>query len=83
MAQVFSCEFCEISKNTFFYRTPLVAAFGYQTWFKCDITIMEVSKIDAVTSKSGLSRIIQGPTLALNKATSSNELVFEVDRNQI
>ena len=26
--QVFSCEFCEISKNTFFYRTPLPAAFG-------------------------------------------------------
>ena len=26
LAQVFSCESCEISKNTFFYRTPLVAA---------------------------------------------------------
>ena len=26
LAQVFSCEFSEISKNTFFYRTPLVAA---------------------------------------------------------
>ena len=26
-AQVFSCELCEISKNTFFYRTPEVAAF--------------------------------------------------------
>ena len=26
LAQVFSCEFCEISKNTFFYRAPLVAA---------------------------------------------------------
>ena len=26
LAQVFSCEFCEISKNTFFRRTPLVAA---------------------------------------------------------
>ena len=26
LAQMFSCEFCEISKNTFFYRTPLVAA---------------------------------------------------------
>ena len=26
LAQVFSCEFCEISKNTLFYRTPLVAA---------------------------------------------------------
>ena len=25
LAQVFSCEFYEISKNTFFYRTPLVA----------------------------------------------------------
>ena len=25
LAQVLSCEFCEISKNTFFYRTPLVA----------------------------------------------------------
>ena len=25
LAQVFSCEFCEISKNNFFHRTPLVA----------------------------------------------------------
>ena len=27
LAQVFACEFCEISKNTFFHRAPLVAAF--------------------------------------------------------
>ena len=26
LAQVFSCEFCEISKNAFLHRTPLVAA---------------------------------------------------------
>ena len=26
LAQVYSCEFCEISINTFFYSTPLVAA---------------------------------------------------------
>ena len=26
LAQVFSCEFCEIFKNTIFYRTPPVAA---------------------------------------------------------
>ena len=26
LAQVPSCEFCETSKNTFFYRTPLMAA---------------------------------------------------------
>ena len=25
-AQVFLCEFCEVFKNTFSYRTPLVAA---------------------------------------------------------
>ena len=25
-AQVFSCEFCQIFKNTFIYRPPLVAA---------------------------------------------------------
>ena len=29
MAQVFSCEFCEISKNNFSYRTPSVAASVY------------------------------------------------------
>ena len=29
LAQVFYCEFCEISKNTFFHRTPLVAASVY------------------------------------------------------
>ena len=28
LAQVFSCEFCEIYKNTFYYRTPLVAPSG-------------------------------------------------------
>ena len=26
LAQVFSCGFCEISKSTFLYRTPLMAA---------------------------------------------------------
>ena len=26
MAQVFSCEFCEISNNTYFYRAPPVGA---------------------------------------------------------
>ena len=28
LAQVFSCEFFEISRNTFFYRKPLVASSG-------------------------------------------------------
>ena len=29
LAQLFSSEFCEISKNTFSYRTPPVAASEY------------------------------------------------------
>ena len=28
LVQVISCQFCKISENTFFYRTPLVAASG-------------------------------------------------------
>ena len=31
LAQMFSCEFYEIFKNTFFYRTPLVAASKFVT----------------------------------------------------
>ena len=31
LAQVFFCDFCEIFKDTFFYRTPLVAT-------ACDMT---------------------------------------------
>ena len=29
LAQVFSCEFCEISKTIYFYKTPPVAAPEY------------------------------------------------------
>ena len=37
LAQVFSCEFYEISKNTFLHRTPLVADskfcfIGFKRW---------------------------------------------------
>ena len=35
VAQVFSCEFCEISNNTSFQKTPLLAA--------SDMTILEMS----------------------------------------
>ena len=32
LAQVFSCKFCEISKNTFFHKTHLVAASRFPNW---------------------------------------------------
>ena len=44
LAQVFSCEFCEISKNTFFYRTPLVAASGLSL-NRIEIQILFVRKL--------------------------------------
>ena len=31
LVQMFFCEFCEISQNTFLYRTPLVAASDRKT----------------------------------------------------
>ena len=31
LVQVFSCEFCKISKNTFFYRTPLDDCFYHES----------------------------------------------------
>ena len=30
LKQAFSCEFCEFFKNTYFYRTPLVAGSGHE-----------------------------------------------------
>ena len=37
LAQVFSCEFCEISKNNFSYRLPLVAASAACNFIKKEI----------------------------------------------
>ena len=44
--QVFSCEFCEIFNNTFFHRTPLVAASYFSlTKMKKLITKGETDKL--------------------------------------
>ena len=51
--QVFSCEFCEISKNTFFYRTPPVAASAGNS-FHCWVLFL---KKDAVILKLSLKMI--------------------------
>ena len=37
LAQLFSCEFCEISQNTFFYRTPSVAVCPNRGYLHCAI----------------------------------------------
>ena len=43
LAQVFSGEFCEISKNAFSYRAPPVAASDYGTNFRKTFTYTWVS----------------------------------------
>ena len=39
LTQVFSCEFCEVSKNTFFHRTPLLAASEMATELTCSVCV--------------------------------------------
>ena len=57
LEQVFSCEFCEISKNTFFYRIPLVTASEFwlmNSFFKhkyCEIGYVEQSEKVTVVKK--------------------------------
>ena len=47
LAQVFSCEFCEISKNTFLNRTPLVAASEVliQLFYDVEHTVKTICKL--------------------------------------
>ena len=42
LTQVFPSEFCEIFKNTFFYRTPPVAGPGVTTLWRPDIKGLKV-----------------------------------------
>ena len=44
LAQVFSCEFCEISKNTFLHRAPLVAASAAFIFF-FDLQISDILQV--------------------------------------
>ena len=51
LAQVLSCEFCEISKNTFSYGTPLVAASVRDMW-------SGAKNKDLIKLKANLLRIV-------------------------
>ena len=49
---MFSCEFCEIFKNTFLHRTPLVAASGLRTYFIYLIKWISLKKITVLWIKN-------------------------------
>ena len=61
LAQVFSCEFCEIFKNTFFYRTTPVAS--VHRW-------LPISPNRKGRNKSGGWKIFHAqPAIACSKST--------------
>ena len=63
LAQVFSCEFWEISKNTSFYRAPLVAASFYSN----DIYRISFAKLQSQVvvnqSRSRSSQLLRDPKI--------------------
>ena len=49
LAQVFSCEFCEIFKNTHFWRTPLAAAFKNYAYMHLKQYVRQIIKTNSKT----------------------------------
>ena len=52
-------------------------------WFKADITSLEGSKIDTITSSYGLNQLIQEPTHILNSSSSCIDLIFTSQPNLV
>ena len=67
LAQAFACEFCEISMNTFFHRTALVAASANISKMTCRLTCQnDMSKIAHLLEKQQyiVAPKVTGTTLA-------------------
>ena len=62
LAQVFSCEFSKISKNTFLHRTPLVAASVVSIFYQNDISLQSCRSFDHVllSRKYRINQTTQG-----------------------
>ena len=69
LAQVFSCQFCEISKNTFSYRTLLVAAF--------DQTLVELVCIIFIVLNSNFG---EEPVMLIMWSPFSTELRLHISK---
>ena len=53
-------------------------------WCKADITsLVEGSKVDAITSSYGLNQLIQEPTRILNSSSSCIDLIFTSQPNLV
>ena len=54
-----------------------------RNWCKSDITSLEGSKIDSITSSYGLNQLIQEPTHILNSSSSCIDLIFILQPNLV
>ena len=52
-------------------------------WCKAEITSLEGSKIDTITSSYGLNQLIQEPTHILNSSSSCIDLTFTLQPNLV
>ena len=68
---MFSCEFCEISKNTFFHRTPPVAA--SELIKKCCFKLFRILQIEHIIHKKTFKKCI---AKALNISFVSSVVIF-------
>ena len=70
LAQVFSCEFCKTSKNTFSYRTPPVAA---SVIYLLELSLQQISEEDSFTM---LRLVLRQPSPRWTKFAIENIKIY-------
>ena len=75
LEQVLSCEFSEISKNTFFHRTPLVAASGRCSMKNLFLKTFQYSHDERTSDKCSVKKIF----LVVDRAMKVT--CFYIDQN--
>ena len=74
LTQVFSCEFCKISKNIFSYRTPPMDASDFSLWLPWPLNLQAtkstVSNVNLKTLTILTKRLILGAWLGPGRASA-------------
>ena len=78
---MFFCEFCEISKKTFFYRTPVVAASLACTNKYLTKIFINLNPLKSRYAKYARTRVFDVPNGILAKFTQCHENVLKGSHN--
>ena len=73
LAQVLSCKLCEISKNTFFYRTPRVAASCFGFHWKAIVSLIFLK---TVKRNITLKNLVLSSSIQIWELFNSNAKLF-------